>query len=181
MPIGWMRARSAMLAVLAAISVGCGPPVAVPAAEAPAAYPAEPAAAAAGGPSTFGFSIRVAFDAATQTRLEALNENVTVSVAFYGEPTAAAAPRYADQTPQVVDLGEEVATIGPQTQVVYLSGAVVNTSLLGDVEGPVKANINIYTARMSGPDNLISCPLIDDAIVALKAAEAASACTLIEP
>jgi hypothetical protein len=57
----------------------------------------------------------------------------------------------------------------------------VNTSLLGDVAGGVRININIFTARTSGPDNLISCQLIEGDIAGLKAAGASSTCTLIYP
>jgi hypothetical protein len=116
----------------------------------------------------YSLSFSLAFDDATREKLASLGETVTVSASYYGEPTPAAAPKYADETPQVVDLGEEVATVGPIDQTVALSGKVVNT-------------INIFTARTSGPDNLISCQLIEGDIAGLKAAGASSTCTLIYP
>jgi hypothetical protein len=179
MAVGRTWARGAAAALLIGSIAACGRAVEAPAEEAPAAV-AEPASPAEA-PSTFGFRFDVDFDRETQAKLTDLNEKVTVSVAYYGEPTAAAAPRYSDQTPPVVDLGEEVATIDPVNQGVSLTGKVVNTMLLPDVEGPVKANVNIYTARMSGPDNLISCPLVDAAIVELKSQEVSVSCALIEP
>lgn len=45
--------------------------------------------------------------------------------------------------------------------------------------GPVRANVNVYTARFTDENNLISCDLFEDDISAAQADVPQIGCTLI--
>ncbi len=144
-------------------------PVAGPAA---ASRPAEPPKMAA-----LPFRLDVTFSAAAAERLQRLGERVTVDAYYYGEPK----PGFAPKTPEEVSimLGTEQAEIEPRNRSVTLRARFDASQLTREVAGEPKVLVNVYSARRSGPDNLLSCGVVDEPLPLLAETGASLHCKLI--
>lgn len=125
-----------------------------------------------------GFSVQVSLSAAAATRLAQLREAITVSVVWYGEPTKAAR-KFADEMGQI-DLGTETVGLPGTGGTAVVTGAAVKVAHVDRVKNrAVNVNVNVFSARRSAPDNLLSCDLFDDALTLTRPGPVAIHCRLI--
>lgn len=123
------------------------------------------------GPSErpYGFSIELSFTPDALSSLNKHSEKVIVSASYYGSPTKAGSI-HANEVGQI-DLGSEQARVPAKPGPVVLSGSKFEAEKMRWVDGDVGVNVNVYTARLSSPDNLISCDFIDGLIANVKASQ----------
>jgi hypothetical protein len=141
---------------------------------APLASPALGAAAT----DPYGFTVVVSPSAKARAKLQRLGETITISASFYGDP-APGAEKHADQVGQI-DLGRtEVVAPATGGPVAISGGAVKRSRLKWLAATGVEVNVNVYSSRRSGPDNLLDCDFFQDAITAARRAPVRLACRLI--
>jgi len=125
-----------------------------------------------------GIGIVVTLSPRAAEEMESRDEQITVSAAWYGAPR-----------PDAVGDVDETGRLALGTRQWLLPGQGGSVDVAPDdrtrgnyprVEGPVGVNVNIYSARKSGPDNLLACDIIDGDIASLAGREVAIACSLIE-
>lgn len=109
--------------------------------------------------NSFAFNVSITLSTKAAAKLAALSEGIIVSASYYGDPTPSAI-KHADEVGQI-DLGrEEVETQG-RAGTVHVTGTKVDQRHLPWIKGPVQLNINVYSARHSGPDNILACDFFD--------------------
>lgn len=135
-----------------------------------------PPALAAGGPMSFSFNLSLSPKAAAL--LAEKKERIIVWSSWWGEPTKAA-KKYADEVGQIA-LGQERVTLTAAGGAGELTGRKVAVNHIDRVKDrAVQVWINVYTARLSGPDNLLNCDIFEDSLLVARAKPIAIACKLI--
>ena len=118
-----------------------------------------PGAAAAEPGQGFGFEVVVNLTARAAEALRLDREGVVVSVWYYadGRPGDTRNVNAAG----LVDLGSEEHVLDSMAGNVRLSGDGVDTTALGHIGGQVLVNVNVFSARRAGPDNILDCDFFD--------------------
>ena len=107
----------------------------------------------------FAFSVQLSLSRKAAARLAATSEAIIVSASYSGNPIPAA-EKEADEIGQI-DLGIENVEAPGKDGTVYVTGTKVNRDRLRWLKGPVLLNVNVYSARRSGPDNILACDFFD--------------------
>ncbi len=139
----------------------------------------QPAAGGVAGQVTtdFGFDVVIKMSKQAARTLKRKKEGVLVSASYSGTPTKAA-EKHADEVGQI-DLGNEMITLQGIEGPVHLTGTRVERQRLGWIEGEPRVNVNVFTARRSGPDNLINCDIIDGPVSVVAKGVTTLSCSLI--
>lgn len=137
---------------------------------------AGPAGADIAGP--WGFEVDLSFSQAAASKLQALKEGVVIAAYYSGEP-AAGAEEHADQI-GMIDLGEDRTERDGEPAVVAIPGkGDIETRLHWVKDGEPLVNINVHSARRSGPDNLLDCDVYDGPLKAIAGSTTKIGCKLI--
>ncbi len=108
----------------------------------------------------------LSFSQAAASKLQALKEGVVIAAYYSGEP-AAGAEEHADQI-GMIDLGEDRTERDGEPAVVAIPGkGDIETRLHWVKDGEPLVNINVHSARRSGPDNLLDCDVYDGPLKAI--------------
>lgn len=105
------------------------------------------------------FTVRVELSPAAARTLAARHEGIVVSAGYTGAAKPSA-QKHADQMGQI-NLGYDRVTVAGTSGTVRVPGTGLRRAALVWVQGPVLLNVNVYTARQSSPDNLLSCDFFD--------------------
>lgn len=139
-------------------------------------FDAAPATAAE---NKMAFSVDVALSPKAAARLAALNEKIAVAAYWFGEPTRAAR-RHANEMGQI-SLGTEEIRIPGTGGRAQMTGQPAQAEHFGWVkDGAVQVNVNVFSARQSGPNNILACDLFEDAAALAHARPIPLLCKLIE-
>ena len=126
--------------------------------EAPVAATAPAATAPSATAKAFTLRVDVTLSAKAAARLASPSEGIVVAASFGGEPTPAARSHAGEDGH--VDLGSRKVEIPGRDGEAVLHGSTATTPLQW-IQGPVQLNINVFSARHSSPDNLLSCDVFD--------------------
>ncbi|TBW37580.1 hypothetical protein EYW49_10745 [Siculibacillus lacustris] len=138
-----------------------------------------PAAAKDATPVSAAFTVDVSLSPRALARLTQLREGIVVSALYYGEATRAARKK-ADEMGQIA-LGDEKALLPATGGRAAIRGANFDPRKVDwVVDRKAMVNINVFTARRSDPNNLLSCDLFDDALTLAVAGPIPISCKLIE-
>jgi len=107
----------------------------------------------------FAFSVHISLSSKAAAKLAATSEALIVSASYSGNPIPAA-EKEANEIGQI-DLGIENVEASGKSGSVYVTGTKVNRDHLRWLKGPVLLNVNVYSARRSGPDNILACDFFD--------------------
>jgi hypothetical protein len=122
-----------------------------------------PLTLAAGAPRTksepYAFQVRITLSDKAAVTLKRLNEGVVISASYSGDPKPSA-KRHADQIGQIA-LGIQNVEIPGRPATIIFSGSHLKRGRIAWIRGPILLNINAYSARHSGPDNILSCDFFD--------------------
>lgn len=124
-----------------------------------------------------GFDLRVELTPAAAQELKRRKEGLVISAAYSGMPRASA-ERHANAI-GMIDLGRETLTLPAAGGKARISGAKVDRTRLPWLAGPAMVNVNVFTARRSGPDNLVTCDFIDGEVAKVAAQPTTLVCGLI--
>ncbi|MGC1361076.1 MAG: hypothetical protein WA826_07870 [Silvibacterium sp.] len=108
---------------------------------------------------TASFNVQIVLSQKAASKLTALSEGIIVAATWSGDPAAGAARR--TNPVGQIDLGQESEEVPARSQTVHVSGAPFRRDRLSDVHGAVMLNVNVYSARHTGPDNILNCDSFD--------------------
>ncbi len=133
---------------------------------------------AAGLSNPYSFTVAVTVSPKAAARLAALAETITISASYFGDPKPSAT-RHTDEVGQV-DLGRYHAEIPGHGGHALIDGAVVKRARLAWLAptGP-QVNVNVFSSRRSGPDNLLDCAFFQDTVAVARRQTVKLACKLI--
>jgi hypothetical protein len=123
---------------------------------APLLFPNLPMGAAE---DNLAFSVQITLLQKAEAKLAALHENMIVSASYSGDP-APGAEKHSDKIGRI-PLGIESIETPGKAGTVRVSGAKIKRNRFIWVKGPVLLNVNVYSARRSGPDNILACDFFD--------------------
>lgn len=132
-----------------------------------------PLAAAEG----FDFEVVVTLTPKAADALKLAREGVVVSAWYYAEPRAGAT---GVNPVGLIDLGLEEHELASFAGRVEIGGAGVDTTALGQIGGQVMVNVNVYSARRSGPNNILDCDFFDGFLSRAAAAPVELRCGLFD-
>ncbi len=125
-----------------------------------------------------GFRIDLSLSAKAASELARLHEGIVVAASYYGDPKPAFA-RKANEVGQI-DLGREEITVEGVAAFVDVTGKTFeNGHVKWLADGKAMVNVNVYSARRSGPDNILDCDFFDDALALARQAPLKIHCKLI--
>ena len=107
----------------------------------------------------YAFQVRITLSDRAAATLKRLNEGVVISASYSGDPKSSA-KRHADQIGRI-PLGVQNVELPGRPATVIISGSHVKRGRLVWLRGPILLNVNAYSARRSGPDNILSCDFFD--------------------
>jgi uncharacterized protein YecT (DUF1311 family) len=143
-----------------------------------AAAPAAAAPAMAQGDMGFDFNVTLSKKAAA--KLLAEKEGVAAFADYYGDPKPNA-EKHANEIGQIsVSPQEEWVEFPDAGGQAHISGTKVDLQTLKWVEGDVKVNVNVVSARKSSSDNLLRCDFIDGPLSKVQKQPVTLHCALIE-
>ena len=128
--------------------------------------------------SNLGFDLHILLSKQATYELGRRKEGVVVSASYFGVPTVIAQP-YANDV-GLIDLGRETLLLRSLGGPVRVTGETVNRKKLGWLKGPPMVNVNVFTARRSGPNNLITCDIVDGPVARVAAQKTTLVCGLID-
>jgi hypothetical protein len=129
-------------------------------------------------PGPFGFTVDVTLSPKAAARLAALHESITIAASYYGDP-APAAMRHADEVGQI-NLGRQEVEISGAGGAGVVDGSGVRRARLAWLAKPEpEVNVNVYSSRHSGPDNLLDCAFFQDLVSVAARHPVQLACKLI--
>jgi hypothetical protein len=124
------------------------------------------------------FTVHISLSPKGADRLSALHEGIVVAASYSGDPNAAG-QKHVDQIGRI-DLGrEEIVTAG-KAGTVEVTGTKVRRQRMAWIEGPVLLNVNVYSARRSGSDNILNCDFFDGKLADAARGTVELNCSLIE-
>jgi hypothetical protein len=127
---------------------------------------------------SMGFSVDVSLSSPAAAKLNSLKEKIVVSVLWYGEPTRAARKR-ADEMGQI-DLGTEQVRLPSSGGQAEITGRSVQVKHIDWLKNrAVQVNVNVFSARLSGPDNYLDCGAFEDTVTVARSKPVQMVCRLI--
>jgi len=129
--------------------------------------------ASAGG---YGFAVDVHLSQKAAAELQARNEAIIVFAGYEGEPVPAKAKLASDEG--TIDLGYDKVTVPGRSARVSVTGQGFKRERLDWVKVP-RVLVNVYTARQSGPDNLLDCDAFYDSVAKAREKPIPIRCRLI--
>jgi hypothetical protein len=126
----------------------------------------------------FAFQVRVSLSEKAAATLQHLDEGIVISASYSGEPRSSA-KQHADQVGQIA-LGTQNVEIPGKPATVIVNGSSVKRGHLAWIRGPVRLNVNVYSARRSGPNNLLACDFFDGRFRSTSHHPVQIHCSLIE-
>jgi hypothetical protein len=107
----------------------------------------------------FAFQVRISLSEKAAATLQHLDEGIVISASYSGQPRSSA-KQHADQVGQIA-LGTQNVEIPGKPATVIVNGSGVKRGRLAWIRGPVLLNVNVYSARRSGPNNILACDFFD--------------------
>jgi uncharacterized protein YecT (DUF1311 family) len=149
----------------------------------PAAVDSATTAPAAAVPATvqgdMGFDVNVTLSKKAAAKLAAEKEGVAAFASYYGDPKKSA-EKHANEIGQISVSSEDEWVQMPGTGgQAHISGAKIDKQTLNWVDGSVKVNVNVVSARKSSSDNLLSCDFIDGPVANVQKQALTLHCALI--
>ncbi len=126
----------------------------------------------------FAFDVRITLSDLAAERLKTTREGIVVSAYYTGDPLPSAENR-ANQI-GTIDLGAENREVIGAEGLVRITGKKVDLRRLDWIKGPVMLNVNVYSARRTNPDNILSCDFFDGKLSSAVRKTPTLHCTLIE-
>lgn len=128
----------------------------------------------------FSFDVNVTLSEKALAKLKAQNEGIIVAASYYGDPKPSAR-KHADEAGRIdLDAGDEKVELPGNGGRATVTGGKVDSTRLAWLSGPVQVNVNVYSARKAGDDNLLSCDFIDGALADVVKTPVTLHCALID-
>lgn len=126
-----------------------------------------------------GFDVNIVLTARAAETLQARREGMVLLVDYYGWPKKSA-ERHADEIGQIGFGPTRRIGVSGKAGSYHVPGEALDPKRLAWLDGSVLVNVNIASARLSGPDNLLSCDIIDMPLAQVARTANTLRCGLIE-
>lgn len=156
------------LAVLPLLLAACGP--------APSGSDASPVVAA---PSPYAFEVGLTLTPRAAEKLAATQERVIVDAMYFGLPVSPDAPGIDEHGEQIL-LGSDEIEVDPVNAVVKAPGTGFDATHIASVKGEPEVLVNVYSARRTHDDNLLSCGSYQGPVAMAQKQAVPIACDLID-
>lgn len=156
------------LLVLPLVLAACAP--------APSGSDAAPVAAA---PSPYAFEVNLTLTPRAAEMLASTKERVIVDAMYFGLPISPDAPGI-DEHGEQIYLGNDAVEVDPVNAVVKAPGNGFDATHLASVKGEPEVLVNVYSARKTHENNLISCGLYQGPVAMAQKQPVPIACDLID-
>ena len=154
--------------------------VMAPAACAPASGPeAAPAAEIETMKTPYGFDVQLTLTPRAAEKLAQTDEAVNVAAMYYGLPVSDTVPGI-DEHGMEIGLGRDDVEVAPQSALVVASGDGFDPTYLTSVKGEPEVLVNVYSARKTHENNLLSCGIYQGPISMAQKKPVDIDCDLIE-
>lgn len=120
-------------------------------------------------PARFGFDVDIVLSPRAAERLRATKEGITVDASYSGDPKPGA-EKQANEIGSI-SLGVERILRPGQAGRVHVSGETIESGRLAWIQGEVRVNVNVYSSRRHGGDNILNCDFIDAEVAKVVAAQ----------
>lgn len=161
--------RHALAFLIPLALVACGP---APVAGAPEVPPDAP-------PNPHAFEVNLALTPRAAELLASMNERVIVDAGYFGAAISETAPGV-DDYGQEVGLGGDMVEVDPVNAVVKAPGTGFDPTHIASIEGEPEVLVNVYSARKSHADNLLSCGIYQGPVKMAQKQPVEIRCDLIE-
>ncbi|MCF8509297.1 MAG: hypothetical protein K9G83_11205 [Hyphomonadaceae bacterium] len=138
---------------------------------------AEGPVAAAAPASPYAFDVALTLTPRAAEKLVSTKERVIVAGMFWGAPNAAAKST-ADEMGQI-PLGEDLVEVAPENATITVPAASFDPAQLPNVEGAPQVLVNVYSARKTHEDNLLSCGIYEGPVAMAQKQAVDIRCDLI--
>ncbi len=138
-----------------------------------------PAAAASAAPNPYAFDVQLAFTPRAAEKLAAMNERVIVDAMYFGLAARPDAPGVDDHGMEV-GLGSDEVEAAPENAVVKAPGSGFDPTHLASITGEPEVLVNVYSARRSHADNLLSCGIYQGPVKMARQKPVQIQCDLIQ-
>lgn len=126
-----------------------------------------------------GFDVNIVLTARAAETLQARREGMVLLVDYYGWPKKSA-EQHADEIGQIGFGPTRRIGVSGKAGSYHVPGEALDPKRLAWLDGSVLVNVNIASARLSGPDNLLSCDIIDMTLAQVARTANTLRCGLIE-
>jgi hypothetical protein len=121
-------------------------------------------------------TIQLTFDPTALAELVKRGEGVVIGAYYAGEPNANST--FPPDEMGMIYIGSETITILPENRSVII-GAGLGGSAMGMTDQPM-LNVNVYSARFTDDNNLLSCGIVDGPVAAIVGTTQTIHCKLID-
>lgn len=126
-----------------------------------------------------GFAVNIVLTERAAATLEAQHEGMILLVDYYGWPQKSA-EKHADEIGQIGFGPTRRIGVSGKAGSYHVPGEALDPKRLAWLDGSVLVNVNIASARLSSPDNLLSCEIIDMPLAQVARTANTLHCGLIE-
>lgn len=107
-----------------------------------------------------GFTLDISYSPRAAAEMARRREALTISAYYEGEPTRAGL-RHANGEGGI-NLGDDTLTVPARSGPVAVTGrGFLPARLAWTRPGTIRVNVNLFSARRSGPDNILDCGLVE--------------------
>lgn len=121
--------------------------------------------------------IRLSYSNAAKATLTRLSEEVVVLATYFVAASPAGMTR--SEGNGAIPLGSDTVQVGPAEDAVALSPDDLSDIDPALTQGPIQVNVNVFSARLSGEDNILACDFYEGDLESLRSAGIDLQCFLI--
>jgi len=127
----------------------------------------------------YGFDVQLTLTPRAAERLAGTDEAVIVSAMYYGLPVSDTAPGL-DEHGVEIGLGGDDVEVAPQSALVVVPGMGFDAANIASVKGEPEVLVNVYSARKTHENNLISCGIYQGPVAMAQKKPVDIQCDLID-
>jgi hypothetical protein len=126
----------------------------------------------------YAFQVRITLSDKAAATLKRLNEGIVISASYSGDPKPSA-KQHVNEIGQI-SLGVQDIEIPGKPATVIVSGSHLKRGRIAWIRGPILLNVNAYSARRGGSNNILTCDFFDGRLRDALRRTISIHCSLIE-
>ncbi|RYD94386.1 MAG: hypothetical protein EOP61_21775 [Sphingomonadales bacterium] len=129
--------------------------------------------------SPYSFDVNLTLTPRAAEMLASTDEAVNVAAMYYGEPVNETSPGI-DEHGMEIGLGRDDIEVAPKSALVIAPGTGFDATNIASVKGEAEVLVNVYSARKTHKNNLISCGIYQGPISMAQKKPVDIKCDLID-
>jgi hypothetical protein len=125
-----------------------------------------------------GFTLDISYSPRAAAEMARRREALTISAYYEGEPSRAGARHTNGE--DGINLGDDTRTVPARSGPVAVTGrGFLPARLAWTRAGTIRVNVNLFSARRSGPDNILDCGVVEGPLARIAGRTHPVRCKLI--